>query len=356
MKITLDARMYNFSGIGRYIKFLLSFLPEFFDLELLAYYGEIKGHKVIPMKSRIYSPLEQLELKEKVNKTDIFWTPHFNVPIFSIPAKYRIATIHDVCHLTEYSDLSILKKEYARFLYKMAISKSDIVFTVSNFTRKELIDKLKLNKKNESKIKVVYEAFEMNLSQEGVKNLPTDYILYVGNIKRHKNIKGLLEAFSIVFKDYPGIYLMLVGKKDNFISGNLNIEKVLEEKGISSNVLFTGIVTDEELISIYRNAKFLVLPSFYEGFGLPPLEAMANNCPVILSEIEVFREIYNDSAIYCDPHNPMDIAKKIIFCLENKEIVENLKLKGKEKIEKFSKDRIKENYIKYLKSLSEAAS
>ncbi|MEJ5283494.1 MAG: glycosyltransferase family 1 protein [Brevinematales bacterium] len=356
MKITLDARMYNYSGIGRYIKFLLSFLPQYFDIELLGYENDLhdKGFKFISLKSKIYSPLEQIELKQKIKKTDVFWTPHFNVPVFNIPAKYRISTIHDVCHLTEYSDLSLIKKEYARFLFKQAVIKSDLIFTVSDFTRKELINKLNLKDKVARKIKVVYEAFEMT-TQSGILNAPENYILYVGNIKKHKNIEGLINAFEIITKKHPDIYLVLVGKKDKFISGNINIEEILKQKGISSKVIFTGILKDEELVSIYKNARMLVLPSFYEGFGLPPLEAMTNDCPVILSEIEVFKEIYKDSAIYCNPENPVDIAEKISFLLENKDIIENLKQKGKEKVKEFSIENIKQNYLKYLKSLEEAA-
>ncbi len=354
MKITLDARMYNFSGIGRYIKFLLSFLPEHFDIELLGYEGEIKNFKIIPMKSKIYSPFEQFELKQKIKKTDVFWTPHFNVPIFNIPAKIRIATIHDVCHLTEYSDLSKFKKEYARFLYKTAIKKSDIVFTVSNFTKNELIDKLRLNKSLQDKIKVVYEAFEMELNFKPF-SLTKDYILYVGNIKKHKNIIGLIKAFGIVKNKYPDIKLLLIGKKDKFISGNIDLESLIHENNLSSNVFFSGVLSDGELLTAYKNAKMLVLPSFYEGFGLPPLEAMATGCPVILSNIEVFNEIYKDSVVYVDPDNPEDIADKIIYCLEHPEILTQLKMKGKKKVKEFSLNNIKENYLKYLKPLEEAA-
>ncbi len=132
-------------------------------------------------------------------------------------------------------------------------------------------------------------------------------------------------------------------------------EKILNKKRISSKVIFTGILSDEELFFVYKNAKMLVLPSFYEGFGLPPLEAMSTGCPVILSDIEVFKEIYKDSAIYCKPENPLDIAEKISFLLENKDIVEKLKQKGKEKVKEFSIENIKQNYLKYLKSLEEIA-
>ncbi len=358
MKITLDARMYNFSGIGRYIKFLLSFLPDEFEIELLGYEKDLKDKifKFTPMKSPIYSPQEQIELKEKIKKTDIFWTPHFNVPIFKIPAKYRISTIHDVCHLTNYSDLSFIKKEYARFLFKQAIIKSDIIFTVSEFTKKEIIHKLRLKDKITEKIKVVYEAVEINSKSTNLlDHIPSNYILYVGNIKKHKNIVGLINAFEMISKKHQDLYLVLIGKKDKFISGNINIEEILKEKGIYSKIIFTGILTDEKLVCLYKNAKLLVLPSFYEGFGLPPLEAMANNCPVILSDIEVFREIYKDSTIYCNPHNPENIAEKISLLLENKNIREQFIEKGKQKVKEFSIENIKQNYLKYLKPLQEAA-
>ncbi len=361
MKLILDARMYNYSGIGRYIKFLLSFLPDYFEVELLAYENDFKDKefKIIPMKSKVYSPFEQIELKNKIKNTYIFWTPHFNVPVFNIRANYRITTIHDVCHLTEYSDLSPIKKKYARFLYTQAIKKSNLIFTVSEFTKKELIKRLNLSEKDATKIKVVYEALQKDFSsgkaEINLSRFPDEFILYVGNVKRHKNIEGLLSAFSLIQKKFNFLHLVIVGKKEKFISGNLDIETLTKEKKISPRVVFTGMLSDNELISLYKNARLLVLPSFYEGFGLPPLEAMANFCPVLLSNIEVFREVYEDSAIYCNPFNPYDIAEKISFCLENPTYMKELRNKALKKVEKYSIENIKENYLKYLKPLLEIA-
>jgi len=360
MKITLDARMYNYSGIGRYIKFLLSFLPEFYELELLAYEGEIKDDKlkIIPVKSRIYSPFEQIELKQKIKKTDIYWTPHFNVPILNIPARYRITTIHDVCHLTEHSDLSKAKKLYARMLYLSALKKSDIVFTVSNFTKNELRRIFNLNSREIDKVKVVYEAIEFKNKKINASTFPVDgkYILYVGNVKKHKNIEGLIKAFRIIKDKFSDIKLVVVGRMEKFISGNVDALRLIEENGLNSCVVFTGVLTDEELISLYRNALLFVLPSFYEGFGLPPLEAISNGCPVFLSDIEVFREIYGDCVIYCNPYDPVDIAEKIEKFIENPALFENLKEKSKKIVERFSVEIIKQNYLKHLKSLEEVAS
>jgi len=351
--LLLDARMYNFSGIGRYIKLLLNFLPKYFDVTLFSYEGDIVPNscKIVELKSKIYSPLEQIELKLKVKKTDVFWTPHFNSPFFNIPAKVRIATIHDIFHLSPLNEISKLKKYYAKLLIENTILKSNLIFTVSNFTKEEVVKYFKLKDKDAEKIKPIWLAIDddfFNSCNGDLDSQYGDFILYVGNVKKHKNILGLLKAFQILSSKLDDINLVIVGKKENFISGNIREEEIGRFK---DRVFFKGVVNDKELRYLYSKASGLVLPSFYEGFGLPPLEALLCGCPVALSDIPVFKEVYGETALYFNPNDPTDIAQKVYQLIKDKDLREKILFSFSEKKKIFSIERMEKEYITVLKSL-----
>ncbi len=134
------------------------------------------------------------------------------------------------------------------------------------------------------------------------------YFLYVGNAYPHKNLDRLLQALNILISQYPNISLVLVGKEDYFYK---RLKEKVKKMNLEKSVLFCGQVSNEELISLYRNAKALVMPSLMEGFGLPGLEAMANKCLVLASDVPALREIYSDAAVYFNPVDIDDIRKKM---------------------------------------------
>ena len=169
-----------------------------------------------------------------------------------------------------------------------------------------------MNKVDSNKIKVVYEGIDdklRNTRREARSNLKnTKYFLYVGNAYPHKNLNRLLDAFNILVSQYPDISLICVGRPDYFYKrlkekvGKMNLEK---------SVSFLEDVSDEELGSLYKNAQALILPSLMEGFGLPAIEAMANKCLVLASDIPALREVCGDAAIYFNPKNIEDISEKM---------------------------------------------
>ena len=155
--LAIDVRMWNSSGIGTYIKNIVPFLVDNFNVFLLGNNNEIKNYgfydkvKVVECNSSIYSIKEQFELFNKIPKCDIFWSPHYNVPLLPIKGKKRVVTIHDVYHLAFYNSLSLKQKLYANTLINHAMKNSDMIFTVSEFSKQEIIRYTKAEYKKISK-------------------------------------------------------------------------------------------------------------------------------------------------------------------------------------------------------------
>lgn len=323
--ITVDARMINSSGIGTVIKNILKRMivlkPEwnFFILgnllELRKYdFFKQNNVKLISCEAPIYSIKEQIELIKKIPKeTDVMWSPHYNIPIF-----YKgklIVTVHDVFHLAMPQFVKgIHKRLYARFMFNMVKYKANKIICVSNFTASELEKYVSIDK---NKVEVVYngidkEWFNVNL-EKPVYDKP--YLLYVGNVKPHKNLINLVKAFELI-KDKIPHDLIIVGKKEGFITGDKNIFKLTEK--MSDRIIFTGYIDDNLLKQYYKQADLFIFPSLYEGFGLPPLESLATGTRVICSDILVLKEICKNMVDYFEPLDIDSISRCIIKNINNK--------------------------------------
>lgn len=297
--LCVDVRMANSSGIGTFIRSLLPFLNQPpFRLILLG--------QEIPFQAPLYSLQEQISYPLKIPRCDLFWSPHYNVPLLPIRAKKRAVTIHDVCHLAFGSKL---QKVYAQFVMKKALQ-SQVVTTVSKFSQKEIQKYL-----GPAPIEVIPIAPKA-MEKETVPqySLPKQFILYVGNVKPHKNLQRLMRAL-------PDIDLVLVGKGE--------IEK-------RERVWPLGEVPDSDLPYLYKKAKALVFPSLYEGFGLPPLEAMSCGCPTIVSQAASIPEVCGDASYYFHPEKEEEIRKAIETVISHDAVREELIQKGFERVKCFS--------------------
>jgi len=324
MKIAVDARMINMSGIGTYIQNLMK--NDCYDIAL-GRKEEIEkiSNKVdaIEFDAPIYGIKEQLKFpyrKLKKEKPDVLHVPHYNVPIF-----YRgkmVVTIHDLTHLLFPEFLpNKFAYFYAKLMIWIALKKANKIITVSQNTKNDI---LKMFKVNPDKIEVIYngvgEEF-VKKDKENIKylykkfNIPQNkkIIMYVGNLKPHKNLERLLEAYSEI-KNREETCLVLVGKA--FSKYN-----VLEDKekrlGIGKQAIHTGIVTQEELVDLYNLADLFVFPSLYEGFGIPVLEALACGTPVICSNTSSLPEVAGNNAMYINPTDVEDIRDKLDFANGN---------------------------------------
>lgn len=371
ISLAIDARMCQHSGISVYLCSLLPYIQQASDRFDLVLLGDISSlQQVIDDKTRntrivqynadIYSIAEQLTLSMKIPSCDIFWSPHYNIPLLPVRAKKRVVTIHDVYHLAYIDTLKPLEKIYARVVLPMATQLSDNIITVSDFSKKEII---KYTHARPEKINVIYNGVEFDRFNKTEANpdllkryLLTRYILYVGNVKPHKNIVGLINAFTILHKRHKDVKLVIVGRKERFITGIEGLDKYINKLGLENQVVFTGFVDDNALLSLYKGATMLAFPSFYEGFGLPPIEAMASGIPVVASNVASVPEICGDAAVYVDPCNPEAIANGMIKVLEDSNLSDTLAKKGIERAKAFTWESSASAHIKILEELARADS
>ena len=362
MKVVIDFRMHQSSGIGTYIQQLVPFLVSEFEVSLLGNKQQIKRYSwadqvtVIEFNSAIYSIKEQFEFILKIPSCDVFWSPHFNVPIFPIRAKKKIVTIHDLFHLAFRQELSFIQSSYAYCLLFFATKTSCRILTISTFSKSEII---KFFKGASPKIELIYCAvdyskfyLDMNktLPPQVIKkySLPIEFILYVGNVKPHKNVVNLLLAV----KKLPNVNLVIVGKKEGFIINDNKVMQLIEQdEDLEKRVFFTGYIDNKEITSLYNLANVFVFPSLYEGFGLPPLEAQACGCPVISSNAASLSEVCGDSVLYCDPYDVDDIANKISTLLFDSDAQIKLRKKGFENIKRFSWQESAQKIIEVIQTV-----
>lgn len=266
------------------------------------------------------------------------------------PLFYRnqIITIHD---LSFYENKKWFSRAYT-FFYSIATpilaKKSLKILTVSNFSKNEIIKYLKIE---EGKIEVVYNAvandiekscFNIKLSPVVNKILDYKYILSVSSIDPRKNLQRLIYSFlELNLVDYK---LVLVGKS----SSHFNI-KLLSD---SESIIFTGFVSDSDLSILYKKCEFFIYPSLYEGFGIPPLEAMKNGCAVIASDIPSLKEVCSDAALYVNPDDTESIKNGILKIIKDSVLKSDLKLKGNLRSEFFKWEISGEKIYNIIKNIT----
>ncbi len=257
----------------------------------------------------------------------------------------KITTLHDIAFIRYPETYSWYFRTYYRLLTPIMLRTSKKVITVSNFSKREIVSKYKLP---EDKVVVVYNAVSEKFTP--IKNRgfrEHKYILAVSSINKRKNFSSLLRAFSRL--SVKNIMLYVVGEE----------HRVFGEGGISPdlvnipNVQFVGRVDDEKLIELYSNAVFFVFPSLYEGFGIPPLEAQACGCPVLVARASALPEIYKDSALYCDPWDVEDIANKMERLLSDSALREELINKGFENVKRFNWNKSAEKVAQIVQDIRE---
>lgn len=372
-RIGIDARFYGplGKGLGRYVQEVVDNLikineenggeyeyiiflsaDNFDDFKINSKFVE-KKLLLLPW----YSWREQVFFPTIIKKAklDLMHFPHFNVPIFC-PVPF-VVTIHDLI-LTRFPSrrASMLPatlywfKQYAyRVVIKKALKNARQIITVSNFTKEDIINKFKIRA---SKIKVSYEGVaklsnnfidkknreELLVSLDKYK-VKTPFILYVGNAYPHKNLESLLIIFQKLSLEYRNLSLVMVGKEDYFYKRLKDQALIISNEAKEAKkdlFIFPGYVPDEDLSYFYQQALFYVFPSFYEGFGLPPLEAMSYSCPVLSSDQASLPEIMSDAALYFDPYREDDILDKMKIMINDNVLRANLIKKGLENIKRFS--------------------
>lgn len=273
-----------------------------------------------------------MPLKIRQQRIDLMHFPHFNVPIFYF--KPFVVTIHDLI-LKRFSTrrastlspvLYWLKNIAYQVVINSAVKRAKKIIAVSNYTKQDI---LKYFKVDPEKIQVIYEGAPRIKPKRlrGSKNKP--YLLYVGNAYPHKNLERLILAHKKLVEDENmDLRLVLVGEIDYFYKRLKNIAL--------DSVVFTDFVSNQELADLYQNASLYVFPSLCEGFGLPPLEAMAHNLPVVCSKASCLPEVLGQAVLYFEPEDVDDIANSIRKVLTDEELKQKLVLQGIKTIQQYS--------------------
>jgi glycosyltransferase involved in cell wall biosynthesis len=359
MNLAIDARMLSRSGIGTYLSNVLPRLIPLYRGERIHLIGEknelgripwARGDKiaVVDCRSPIFSIQEQLRLPRVIpEECGVFWSPQFNIPLL-----YRgtlLVTVHDVLHfaMPQYME-GMHRRLYARTLLAAVRRKADTIICNSRFTADELMRWVGVNA---LKIEVIHLGVDESWFSvdRGARPHEKPYFVFVGNVKPHKNIAGLVSAFRDVSERIPHD-LVIVGKKEGFITGDRAVES--SAAALGDRVKFTGLVDDALLKRYVACADALVLPSFYEGFGLPPLEAMACGCPTIVSNSASLPEVCGDAALYCDPHDVKDIAARMLDVATSDATRAALREKGRAHARQFTWDKCARETVAVIERLS----
>jgi group 1 glycosyl transferase len=247
--------------------------------------------------------------------------------------KNKVTVIHSLSFLNKEWNSFLFHNMY-KFLIPLIIKNSKFIFTVSNYTKQEILSYYKNIYNLHRNIDVIYNSYIVRSKNNIVSNIFNgnieEYILYVGSVSKSKNIVNLIEAINNINSKNKKILLYIVGGCD---------QKIFRSSDIASNeyVRFVGQINDENiLMAYYQNATAFIFPSLYESFGIPPIEAQACGCPVLCSGTTSLPEICGSGALYFDPTNIYDIETKIELILDNKNLQNELRAKGFENIKRFS--------------------
>lgn len=329
MKIAVDCRYIGKSGIGTYIENIVYALlqnhPEHYYLFIcekgtnLLTKGNVELFETniqpFSLKELLFFPLEA------INRCDAFFSPYFNLPMgIKIPI---YCTIHDVIFMDR-RELTSWPGFWARKFYLWnAIRMSKAIFTVSEFSKRRILHHFK----TEKNIIVTFSAISSTIKEAAKRKYEKTMhssLIYVGNIKKHKGLKVLLEGFQkAVEKGYDST-LYLVGSADKFRTADEELNDMIER---NPKVKFTGFLPNEELHRMIAEADLLVLPSYYEGFGLTPLEGLYLGTDVLISNIEVLNEVYKKLPVtYFKCGDANDLAEKLLNHKQVMKDVEETKL------------------------------
>lgn len=259
-------------------------------------------------------------------------------------SKKLIVTVHDLTHFKfpEFFKPKI-KISIGEYFLKKIRDNAKKIFTVSDNTKRDMIDMFDFTSEQ---ITVIHNGLNNDFFNTKKEKSPmkNPYILYTGNIKPHKNVLALIEAFKIIHPLFKDLKLALIG------AGEKIPETFIHEE-IGDNIISTGYLTRKRMINYIDNAEIFIFPSFYEGFGYPPLEAMARRKAVISSPEGSLKEILGDAALYFNPHSPEDLAEKIKAVLTNKKMKKTLEDKSESRAKLFTLDKSVTAYLNELQKI-----
>lgn len=348
-------------GIGRYCYELSKFIYEqhkidfkivireedkklfdFADIKDLIIVQEIRNGK----QRNYYEQFKLPKLVYKKYPNAIIHYPDTMAPLFT--RNKVVITVHDLAFKSLKNAFAWETVLWKNFITDLSIKKADKIIAITEFAKSEI---LKYYPNVDNKINVIYNGFNdfskdpinLNNIKKNILNLKdSKYILTVSTISPRKNMDGLVKAFNLVRNKVNNYKLVIAGKNGWLYE---SVYKLVDEFELNDSVIFTGGVNDDELKFLYKNADVFVYPSFYEGFGLPPLEAMSYGIPCVVSDRTSIPEVVGDAAVKVDPYDLNELSNTILKVIADKDLCENLKVNSKKRLKYFSWEKCADRAI-----------
>lgn len=364
MNIYVDGMFYRCSGVGRVYENLMAAFAGHPDL------GEIHTLVPLPLKSRFleqfphpairarfvgYGPMgagdllrKSVALRSLRKEVGLYFFPGHNVPL-SVPGRY-IVSVNDVTVFSPHFALPRHRKAGFRRLLSRAVHGAEAVVTISETVKGELVREFGLPP---GKIRVIHPWVKDSFfDPPGIEPLPEtlrgkEYILYVGLRIAHKNVEGILRAFLLLVEEFPELRLVVAGGR--YTTPDM-VDRWKADPRMTGKLIEISSPSDGEILRLLSRAKAFVFPSFAEGFGLPPLEAMAAGVPVVCSDIPVFREVYGDAVLYVDPNRTESIAEGVRKVLTDVGFSARSATHGRARAELYRRDRSLNAYLDLVRS------
>jgi len=379
MKIGVDIRVLmdkQYSGISEYAHYLLrELLAGDDDNEYIFYYNSFKKldyrfldwdnsrvtFKNTSWPNKIFNYILQKflawpKLDSVTGEVDVFWSPHLNFSCFGKKAGKKILTVHDLSFLRYPEFFSFRKNFWHRGLnVKKLVKKYDVIVAISENTKIDLIELLQVP---EEKIVVIYSGLNQEtekLSEASINafkdlhEISSRFIFYLGAIEPRKNVAGLIEAYNLMRDRHLPLteYQLLIAGANGW--KNKHIYKKAADSLYYDDIRFLGYVSRKERDWLYSNAALFVYPSYYEGFGFPPLEAMAHGLATITSDVSSLPEVTGSAALTVNPYSTLDLARAMETMLLDANLRKNYAAKGKKRSELFSWKKTAANYLDLFK-------
>jgi glycosyltransferase involved in cell wall biosynthesis len=297
-----------------------------------------------------------LPLSLKRENVEVFWGPCNFIPSIKV-CKY-IVTIHDLSAYIVAQSYPWLRRKYYQYLIRNAVKRADLIVAISQTTKNDLMKFFSLP---EDKIKVIYNGFNSNFSVDNIQTnfsvlqekyrLPKEYIFTLGVLEPKKNVERVIRAYHQLKQDTGALPALVIGGSKKYGWKNESLFRLVDLLKLNYDTVFTGSIEHDDLPAIYHNAQLFILPSLYEGFGLPVIEAMACGTPVITSNTSSLPEVSGNAAVLVDPYNISEIigAMKLVLTNEMKrrEMIE----KGLENVKRFSWQKAAQAIIELFESV-----
>jgi alpha-1,3-rhamnosyl/mannosyltransferase len=362
MSIYLDGMFFRCSGVGRVYENLLAAFAGNADV------GEI--HTIVPALHRErfleqfshpmivpafvgYAPMGFGDLAEKSvflrslrGKVRLFFFPGHNVPL-SVPGRY-IVSVNDVTVFSSQFRQPWYRKAGFRWLLSRAVHGAERVVTISETVKEDLVREFGLPP---GKIHVIYPWIKdifFEPPPAAGSPVPGEYLLYLGLRIAHKNVDGIIRAFLLLLDDFPKLKLVIAGSR---YSTPDMVDRWKGDPRLRERLIEISDPSDDDIARLFGGAKAFVFPSFAEGFGLPPLEAMASGVPVVCSDIPVFREVYGDAVRYVDPNRAESIAEGVREVLTDDGLSARNVLRGRARADLYRRGRSLNAYLDLIRSM-----